>query len=57
VKNEAHLDQVGQGANLANTNLKKRWFADAFQRDEERRVLSLRNLTSFRDILAVPSNG
>ncbi len=34
-----------------------RWFDGAFQRDEERRVLSLRNFTSFRDVLIVPSNG
>ena len=30
---------------------------DAFQCDDELRVLSPRNLTSFRDVLAVPSNG
>ena len=35
----------------------KPWFDGAFQCDEERRVLSPGNLTSFRDILAVPSNG
>ena len=41
----------------ADVSFGKRWFAGTFQRDEERRALSLRNLTSFRDILAMSSNG
>jgi hypothetical protein len=34
-----------------------RWVDGAFQRGGERCVLSPGNLTSFRDILAVPLNG
>jgi hypothetical protein len=37
-------------------DLKNPWFDDVFQCDEERLVPSPRNLTSFRDVLAVPSN-
>ena len=50
-----------QGVQVAEvdrgSDTEKGWFERAFQRDEERRILSLRNLTSFRDVLAVPSNG
>lgn len=43
------------GVSIGVVRLRISSFGGAFQRDEERRVLSLRNLTSFRDILAVPS--